>query len=62
MLNMLTSQPVDLLQDNASISYREPKGGMKALAITGLVAKECVCLPTQLLFGHCSLTLGMSGR
>ena len=47
MLDMLTSRPVDLPQDNAGVSYCEPEGGMKGLAITGLVAKECVCLLTD---------------
>ena len=46
MLDMLTSRQVDLPQDSAGVSYCEPEGGMKGLAITGLVAKECVCLPT----------------
>ena len=47
MLNMLTSQLVDLPQDNVGVSYCEPKGGMKGLAIAGLIAKECICLLTD---------------
>ena len=34
MLNMLTSQPMDLPQDNTSVIVNS-KGGMKGLAITG---------------------------
>ena len=48
MLDMLTSQPVDLPQDHASVGVN-PKRGMKGLAITGLIAKVWVCLLTDLL-------------
>ena len=43
MLDMLTSQQVDLPQDNAGVIVN-PKGGMEG---TGLVAKSCVCLLTD---------------
>ena len=47
MLDMLTSRPVNLPQDHAGVV--NPKGEMKGLAITGLVAKVCVCLLTDLV-------------
>ena len=43
MVDMLTSQQVDLPQDNAGVIVN-PKGGMKG---TGLVTKSCVCLLTD---------------
>ena len=48
MLDMLTSRLVDLQQDHAGVVVN-PKGGMKGLAITGLVAQVCVCLLTDLV-------------
>lgn len=43
-------------EDNAGVIVN-PKGEMKGSAITGPVAKECVCLDTALLFDHSVTTI-----